>query len=380
MAAATRNLFMANTPLVVLECAAAARRERGRAQLVLLEDFDLAPRLEKLLRRWRDNPFEQIVRLPGRHEEHRRGPGAQRGIGALARRIAVKRDVRRETMALLREIDARFEPQAVWVGNDKKVETQYALHLASKRTGTRAGRYLDDGLHTYLGRFRERPLVRRVDELVKRIGYGRWATRVPQIGTSPWIAEGWVAFPAETVDQDPARARHALARDWFTGRDFRRLSILAAREFLLEREALDACSVVVLLPHSKLLRGNQDLLLTLRRLAAAADACGRRVAIKYHPRERESDPFGLLGDGLPVLVLPKLLPMELMLPLLPSGGLLVGEGTTAVLAAQWLRPDLAVRDLGTGRGDYARRARALFERHGVRLLDETALGADTAGP
>jgi hypothetical protein len=72
--------------------------------------------------------------------------------------------------------------------------------------------------------------------------------------------------------------------------------------------------------------------------------------------------------------------MELMLPLLPNGGLLVGEGTTAVLAAQWLRPDLAVRDLGTGRGDYARRARALFERHGVRLLDETALGADTAGP
>jgi hypothetical protein len=81
-----------------------------------------------------------------------------------------------------------------------------------------------------------------------------------------------------------------------------------------------------------------------------------------------------------VLVLPKLLPMELMVPLLPAGGLLVGEGTTAVLAAQWLRPDLAVRDLGTGRGDYAQRARALFERHGVRLLDETALGADTAGP
>src|SRR6476469_9049706 len=110
MAATSRNLFMANTPLVVLECAAAARREGGRAQLVLLEDFDLAPRLEKLLRRWRDNPFEKIVRLPGRHEEHRRGAGAQQGIGALARRLAVKRDIRRETMAMLRDLDARFEP------------------------------------------------------------------------------------------------------------------------------------------------------------------------------------------------------------------------------------------------------------------------------
>jgi len=372
---AARNLFMANTPLVVLECAAAARRQGGRAQLVLMEDFDLAPRLEKLLRRWRDNPFEDIVRLPGRHEEHRRGPGAQRGLGAFARRIAVKRDIRRETMAMLRALDARFEPQAVWVGNDKKVETQYALHLASKRTGTRAGRYLDDGLHSYLGRFRERPLVRRVDELVKRMGYGSWARRVPQIGTSPWIAEGWVAFPGETVDQSAERTRHALPRDWFTGRDFGRLAMLAAREFGLEREALQACSVVVLLPHSKLLQGNQVLLLMLQRLMAAADACGRRVAIKYHPREREADPLGLLGEGAAALVLPKLLPMELMVPMLPPGGLLAGEGTTAILAAHWLRPDLSVRDLGTGRGDYAERARALFARHGIELLDETALAA-----
>src|SRR5205085_11669026 len=105
-----RNLFMANTPLVVLEAAAAARRRGGRAQLVLLEDFDLAARLSALLRRWRDNPFEKIVHLPGRHEEHRRGPGTQRGIRALARRISVKREIRRETMAILRALDASFEP------------------------------------------------------------------------------------------------------------------------------------------------------------------------------------------------------------------------------------------------------------------------------
>ncbi len=375
-----RNLFMANTPLVVLEAAAAARRQGGRAQLVLLEDFDLASKLSALLRRWRDNPFEKIVHLPCRHEEYRRGPGAQRGIRAFARRIATKREIRGETMAVLRALDAGFEPHAVWVGNDKKVETQYALHLASERTGTRAGRFIDDGLHTYLGRFRERPLVRRVDELVKRIGYGAWATRVPQIGTSPWIAESWVAFPDETVDQSPERIRHAMPREWFTGRDFGRLSALAGREFGLDREALRSCSVVLLLPHSKLLQGNESLLLSLRRLMAAADACGRRVALKYHPRELAADPFGLLEDSS-AQVLPKLLPMELIVPLLARGSLLVGEGTTAVLAAHWLRPDLSVRDFGVGRGDYAARCRALFERHGIGLLDETSLaaGGETGG-
>lgn len=372
-----RNLFMANTPLVVLEAAAAARQTGARAQLVLLEDFDLAPRLANLLRRWRDNPFEAIVRLPGRHEEHRRGPGAQRGLSAFVRRLAAKRDIRRETLALLRDIDARFEPDAVWVGNDKKVETQYALHLASQRSGDRAGRYLDDGLHSYLGRFRERPLVRRVDEIVKRISYGRWARRVPQIGTSPWIAESWLAFPDEAVDQDPRRQRHALPRDWFTGRDFLRLSALAAREFAVDCEALRACSAVVVLPHSNLLRGNDELRRTLQRLMAAAAACGRGVALKYHPREREADPAGVL-EGSEALVLPKLLPMELLLPLLAPAALLAGEASTALLAARWLRPDLAVRDLGTGRGDYAERARALFARHDIGPLDETALAAGVA--
>jgi hypothetical protein len=371
-----RNLFMANTPLVVLEAAAAARAQGGRAQLVLLEDFDLAQKLASLLRRWRDNPFEKIVHLPGRHEEHRRGPGAQRGIAAFARRIAVKRDIRRETLAILRGIDAGFEPDAVWVGNDKKVETQYALHLASERTGTRAGRYLDDGLHSYLGRFRERPLVRRVDELVKRVGYGRWAKRVPQIGTSPWIAESWVAFPGETVDQDDARVRHALPREWFTHRAFLRLSALAAREFKVDRRALRGCSAILVLPHSNLLRGNTELLLRLRRMMEAAEACGRRFAFKYHPREREADPAGLLAESQ-AFVLPKALPMELLLPLVPAGGLLAGESSTALLAAQWLRPDLAVRDLGTGRGDYALRARALLARHGIEVLDETSLDAIT---
>ena len=45
------------------------------------------------------------------------------------------------------------------------------------------------------------------------------------------------------------------------------------------------------------------------------------------------------------------------------------------MAARWLRPDLAVRDLGSARGDYAERARAMFARHGIEALDETALTA-----
>lgn len=373
-----RALFLANTPLIVLAAAGLARHVGGRAQLVLSADFALAPRLAALLQRWPDNPFEAIHLLPGRQTEHERGAGNDaRGVRRFLHRIRVKRDLRRGTLAALERIDADFRPDTVWMGNDRKVETQYALHLASTRTGTRPGQYIDDGLHTYLGRPRVRPWARRKDWLVKRLTYGRWWHLSSQSGTSPWIAAQWVAFPAQGVDQDPARARVTLQRAWFGGRPFLRLAALAAREFAVDRAALRRCAAVFVLPHSNLLRASMGLRDALRDAVQALHARGQRVAVKYHPREREPDPAGLLADG-DCLALPTTLPMELLLPLLPPGATLAGEASTALLAACWLRPDLHVVDLGLAHGEYAAKSRAFLQGHGVAGGD--ALGALGAVP
>jgi hypothetical protein len=375
----SRHLFLANTPLIALEAAGLARRRGERAQLVLSADFDLAAQLAALLRRWRDNPFEAIHLLPGRQTEHERGARHdRRGVRGLLHRVRVKRALRRQTLAALARIDADFLPESVWVGNDRKVETQYALHLASRRTGTRAGHYLDDGLHTYLGRPRVRPWARRKDWLVKRLTYGHWWHNTAQSGTTPWIGTQWLAFPAEGRDQDPARTREALRPDWFANRPFLRLATLAAREFAVDRAGLRACTAVLVLPHSSTLRANPALVAALRELVAGAAAQGRRAAVKYHPREREPDPAGLLACAL---ALPGTMPMELLLPFLAPGAALAGEASTALLAARWLRPDLRVLDLGLGRGDYLARSRALLQAHGVPTLagDPAALAALAAG-
>lgn len=376
-----RHLFMANTPSIVLEAAGLARRQGGRAQLVLSADFDLAPRLARLLERWRDNPFEAIHLLPGRQTEHERGARHdRRGLGGLLHRVRVKRDLRRQTLAMLAALDADFRPDTVWIGNDRKVETQYALHLASARAGTRAGNYMDDGLHTYLGRARVRPWARRKDWLVKRLTYGSWWFNTSQSGTTPWIATQWLAFPGEGVDRDPARARETLRPEWFQDRAFLRLAALASREFAVDRPGLRGCEAVLVLPHSNQLRANPALVDALRDLVARVAARGARVAVKYHPREREPDPAGLLVGGR-ALALPGTVPMELLLPLLPAGATLAGEASTALLAAHWLRPDLRVLDLGVGRGEFLARSRSLLHAHGVPSLggDPAALAALGAG-
>ncbi len=364
-----RGLYLASTPMIALEAAGAALAQGGRAQLVLIEDFDLAPRLAQLLLRWRDRPFEAIHRVPGRYTEYQREAGDDRHeVGDFVHRIRVKRALRRESLATLQRVDREFQPDSVWVGNDRKVETQYALHLASERLQARPGRYLDDGLYTYLGDVRVRSLFRRrMDWLVKRLTYGPCWHTVAQAGTSPWIVESWLAFPGQAVDQDAGRTRRSLPPSWFTGRPFLRLSALAADEFAVDRAALRKCAIVLVLPHSNHMRANPALGRALAEFVAAAGERGQRVAVKYHPREVEPDPAGLLAGGN-AEALPTLLPMELLLPLLPMGAVLCGEGSTALLAAHWLRPDLRVFDLGTARDGYAARARDFFLQHGIPSL------------
>lgn len=375
----TRGLYLASTPMIALEAAGVALAQGGRAQLVLIEDFDLAARLAELLRLWSDCPFEAIHRVPGRYTEYQRDAGDNRhGIGDFAHRIRIKRALRRESLATLKRVDAEFRPDSVWVGNDRKVETQYSLHLASLRLKVRPGRYLDDGLYTYLGDVRVRSTFRlKMDWVVKRLTYGACWHTVSQAGTSPWIAEAWLAFPGQAVDQHPGRRRNSLPSAWFTGRPFLRLSALAAREFSVERAALRRCASILVLPHSNHLRSNPNMRQGLAEFVRAAAGRGERVAVKYHPREVDADPADLLGSKN-VEALPTLLPMELLLPLLPRRALLCGEGSTALLAARWLRPDLRVFDLGISRDGYAVRARAFFLQHGITSIAGDLGALDTA--
>ncbi len=367
----TPRLFVASTPMIALSCAAAALAHPGRSTLVLIEDFDLADGLQTLLQGWRDNPFAAIVRLPGRHTEHLLGARhSHRGIAGLLKRVRVKRQLRMQTLAAMREIDHRLEPVEIWLGNDRKPETQLALHLASARVGAPVGRYLDDGLYSYLGDVRQRPVIRRVDAVVKRLVYGRWWQRADQAGTTRWIAESWLAFPAEARDRSSLRVRRSMPSSWFLRSAFVRLGLRAARQFGLKRDALRDVAVVLVLPHSNQLRANPLLADALRSLIAQRTGEGQRIALKYHPREVDRDVGGLLSPA--VLELPGLLPLELLLPLLPPGAELIGEGSTALLAAKWLRPDLRVMDLGLSQAGYAVRARALFARHGIPTLDETS--------
>ncbi|MEO6065563.1 MAG: hypothetical protein ABIP49_07300 [Lysobacterales bacterium] len=354
------SLHLASTPLIALACAGAARAHPGRARLLLLGDFEYADRLAGLLRRWRDNPFESIDCLPGRFDEHARGaPDRARGLAQFFRRVAIKRALRRDTLARIAAHDAAVLPTRVWLGNDRKVETQFALQCAAKRAQGKPGEYLDDGLYTYLGDVRQRPLTRALDALVKQLTYGAWWQRAAQVGTTSWIANAWLALPTQAPPAYSCERVRTLPREWFAGRAWLRLAALATREFGVDRGALRHCTHVWVLPHSNLLRASPALLDALRERLRTASARNERIALKYHPREVEPDPGALIAHGA-AMILPATVPMELLLPLLPRGARIEGEASTALLAARWLRTDLDVRTFGTASHPYALAAERLL--------------------
>ncbi|HET9484035.1 MAG TPA: hypothetical protein VFO79_08765, partial [Xanthomonadales bacterium] len=178
------DLYLATTPLTALIAAGLAREQSPGSGLVLIEDYDDAPRWRALLAGWRDSPFSRVELVPGRATEARAcASAAGRGLSRRLARERSKRALREQAFERLRELDRALQPNRVLVGNDRRPETQYALHLAAGRSA-RPGVYLDDGLFTYLGDAHERPLARRIDQWLKRRTYGNWWQSLPQVGTS----------------------------------------------------------------------------------------------------------------------------------------------------------------------------------------------------
>jgi hypothetical protein len=359
------TLLIATTPLTVLAGAAVALAQGGKWHLVLIEDFPHASDWLRLLAHWRDCPFSEVETLPGRATEARAAT-AVAGSGLVRRwaRQSIKRDQRRVTFTRLRAIDAALAPARIMVGNDRRPETQFALHLASSRRNARSGSYLDDGLFSYVGDVHTRPLARTlIDAPLKRLVWGRWWQSLPLVGTSRWIDEAWLALPQRALDQSPTRIRRALPQAACRSRALSRLAVLAWRQFGGARPA-PRLHRVLALPHSNLLVREPDAVARLREQLAQCSARGETLAVKYHPRELQADPLTLENAG--AYLLPTAIAFELLLPLLVHGGSVFGQASTALLAARWLRPDLQVFDAGGQGGMFARRAAEFLASTGVR--------------
>lgn len=362
-----RALFIATTPLTILVAAGVATRTPGTNYLLIVADFRAAEAWKALLIGWRGNPFEQIRVLPGRatlDAEIARLPA-----GRTKRRWKIEKikyQLRQEVFHALAVIDGAFLPTWVYVGNDRRPETQFAIHCASQRRGKSCGAYLDDGLFSYIGDVHSRWWAKTLfDTPLKKMLYGTWWHHPAVVGSSRHIARQWLAFPELRLAYSSLAQVHALAREDYLQPRFIRLAVRAwcALGGAPPRKRYDA---LIALPHSHLWQDGFES--QLQGLIARLAQTGAAIGIKCHPRETKE--HGLTMQATTVDAIPAGLAFELALPWLKPQGMILGQASTALLAAKWLRPSCTVIDLGFANADFGERASLFLQKVGVKPRDE----------
>ncbi len=238
----------------------------------------------------------------------------------------------------------KLRPHKIFVGNDRRVEFQYAMHFCQANAISTTGAYLDDGSGSYVnGRY-----IRKLrtftdltfDRWLKRIFYGAWYDKHLLMGGTRWVSECYLNFP-ELAPREIAENKTIvpLEADTFVNQRFLLLAerfiqsqpnILAGESSQLFEQSYD---VFLTLPLSNFVHKYFPSVQFYNELVNKYLAKYNRVAVKYHPRETEF----YFESQASVTQFPASLPAELIFPFVDIKRV-VGDLSSAVVSAVWLIP------------------------------------------
>lgn len=343
----TQTLYLPSTPLnFFLSVAVAWHRHRAfgeKAVMVMIDQplsYGLCPSSNpylQLLEKWKNElgniPFIRYFVLP-----------SDQGFKG-------KLVIRKRNFARLKTLVSQHDFAKIFVGNDRRIEFQYAMYQANKQGSSDKhsgnsdkacvdGVYVDDGLYSYVDMNSSRR--KRQDALeycLKKLVYP-WLTQVSHIGASPLIQQAYVVLPNHVLAHFDKQEKLPLLPTWMMTENMQILCHLACELFGCRIEPLRVADVLVNLPHPNDMHRIPHYGIVIRQKIAQYVAQGKKVVIKYHPREKEEDRLALqtLSE---VTVLPSALAMEFALPFLSANCTLVSGLSTLVLTTKMLRRELA---------------------------------------
>ncbi|MEZ4598182.1 MAG: polysialyltransferase family glycosyltransferase [Syntrophotaleaceae bacterium] len=346
-------IFMVSTPLHLYNALAIALKHRHdwQSHLWFIDQKDERNPYFQVLEAWKDHPFATInyfvTNLPATMDKIR------------ARKKAFQR---------IDKLVADIQPQELLVGNDRRIEFVYAMNHACRQGGLEAyGSLIDDGIYSYIDQRSRWFQDTAAERLVKKMVYGTWYQRTRSIGGSSLIQGAFVAFP-EFANSYLRRLKiEGIELDLYRSPEIRTFSEMMLESGNIDRQMLPAYDLVLTLPHESLLRRFPRFQKTIRTLVESVQRGGKRVGIKYHPRQKEDDPLQLVSDREQLI--PRTVAFEILLPLLDRP-LILGDVSTVLLTARWLRPDLNVVALQNERDARQRKMSRILTHLGVKITGD----------
>lgn len=257
-------------------------------------------------------------------------------------------------------------PDRIFTGSDRRMEFQFAMHKARELNPNVEGIYTDDGTVSYLGHKSINSVFHKyIDPMLKKLVYGFWWKSALTTGNSSWISKAYLAVPKDAHPLLKAKKLIALDQDVFASDKF-----LAVNEFLIEKYDeineinFSKIKAVLCLPNESFYLKNNQFLQQIKK-TINKHFQPAEIAIKAHPKSKD---MALLAQVFPKSIsLPNTLGMELLLPKLSNDTSIIGDVSTALLTAKWLKPKVTVQAFEVN-SDISKNLKELFNSLGIRFL------------
>lgn len=319
------SVYFASTILHLYVSSVIAADREEEAHLFFIDqpegkDFPLF----ELTQKWQSSPFTSVNLFHGRFK-------------GLSNKLIQRKALFKQLDQLIEEL----KPKHIFVGNDRRIEFQWSMHVATQMGLNPIGHYMDEGTYTYLGREASSGFSDKVlDNIVKKLSYGFWWKNPPTIGGSEWITQVHAAFPDHVHPLLKGKQFSAINPDGFRSPALRDLSDSLMQYYGFDSSALGSLDTLFTLPHESLFEKESGYKDEVLAEINSRIASGKKVAAKYHPRNRVPDALNLQKEG--VVLLPAGISFEAMLPHFSEGMEIVGDISSTLLIARWLREDLKV--------------------------------------
>lgn len=325
--------------------AIAGERKDENAVLVFIDQPEgRVPQVFNLVQQWELSPFAEQHLFYGR---------LKGGVSKLKKR--------RQLFRGIKQLIERVHPDHIFVGNDRRIEFQYAMHIASLQGKETVGHYMDEGTFTYVGRQASSGIGDVVvDNLLKKLFYGTWWKNPLTVGESAWIKEIHVAFPELIDPRLKRKVVHCLSALSFQSASLRQLSQMMLQENGVTEDQIRSLDVLITLPHESLFEKNSGY---KEKILSLISELKGTVAVKYHPRNGGEDALGLQRYG--VQLLPSSVSYEAILPLLKNEAMVIGDVSSTLLLTRWLRPE--IQAISYRNGTENKKFEQLFSDLGIQM-------------
>ncbi len=335
-----------------LACGLATALPRSiRRHLIIHLDFDDGMAIVETLRTMATPLFDEIAVLP-----------RSEGIPAPRWRFLVAANILRTAW-----LAARRRYDRVYVFNEDRPVHQAAAYWVKRRNPNAIAYCGEDGTSDY-GACPMWDHRRFTDRVSRRLLYGWWYRNVRWRCTVPWVDRHLLTHPEHLHNPAHGKPIERMPSSHFRGRAMADLAAAYAARRGLSIQDLERLDGIIFLSKSQKVDDKDAYVGDVRLVLQRARADGLRIAVKHHPGERQSDPFGFRDDR-DIVVLPRGLATEFLF-VHPSCRIrcVISGLSTTLLTARWLRPQTTAISVTSLVGRHDQQILDMLSAMGVRRV------------